>query len=202
MPPRRRRRMPPRCGDESWPGLVLEQRLERRERAFPADANYFVIAPPARRLLETALHDVHVRGTARLRSQGDLQRHRSDGIAIRRKPERVCDEKALADLTFHDRAPEDAAEAAEDVVVEIGRWPLNRVDAERPRRRHRMRRLPPGVKRLVVEERFHDPAGRRGDHRGHVELGWSHHFYRRTRRDRLLPVDRPGASRAWSRAAV
>ena len=99
---------------------MLEQRLQRRERAFPADANHFVIPAPPRRFLEPALHDVRVRGTARLRSQGDLERHRSNRIAIRRQPERVRDEKALADLTFHDRPPEDAAEAAEDVVVEIG----------------------------------------------------------------------------------
>src|SRR4030095_14749867 len=121
----------PRVCLESWPGLVLEQRLQRRERALPADANHFVIPAPPRRFLESALHDVYVRGTARLRSQGDLERHRSDGIAVRRQPERVRDEKDLADLTFHDRPPEDGAEAGEDVVVEIGRRPLNRVDPQR-----------------------------------------------------------------------
>jgi len=37
-----------------------------------------------------------------------------------------------------------------------------------------MRHLPPRVERFRVEERLHDAARRRRDHRGHVELGWRH----------------------------
>ena len=70
----------------------------------------------------------------RLGSQPDVERHRTDRLAVRRQPERVGDDETFADLAFHHGPPEHAAKAAENFVVEIDRRTLDRVHAKRSRR--------------------------------------------------------------------
>ena len=75
-------------------------------------------------------------------------------------------------MALDDRPPEHAAKAAEDLVAEIGRHPLDRVGTERAGRRHRMGDLPPHRERVGVEERLHHARRRRSDDRRDVET-WS-----------------------------
>jgi len=70
----------------------------------------------------------------RLGSQPDVERHRTDRLAVRRQPERVGDDETFADQAFHHGPPEHAAKAAENFVVEIDRRTLDRVHAKRSRR--------------------------------------------------------------------
>src|SRR5438034_7899459 len=91
----------------------LQQRLQRGERALPAEADHFIVAAPPHALLESGLRHAYP-CRVRLALKHHLKRHRTDRIAVGRKPERVGDKKAFAGLALDHRPPEHAAKAAED----------------------------------------------------------------------------------------
>ena len=153
--------------------LPFEQRFERVERAFPAEADHFVVAPPPLAVVTAGLsHTQPCRGAAVLtdRRAGHFHRHRPDRIAIRRQPEAVGDEEPLSRLEQHHRSAKHAAEPAENLVAEIGGPPFNRVRSERARRRDRSDDLPPRAQRGRIEERLEDDVGRRLDQHRDVQL--------------------------------
>src|SRR5438128_2658085 len=110
---------------------LLQQGLQRGERAFPAEPDHLVVSTPADVLFETGLRDAHARRRGSLGLQRHVQRHRPDRVAVGRKPERVGDKEPTTGMTLDDRPSKDAAQTAEDVIAEVGRRPLDHVRAER-----------------------------------------------------------------------
>ena len=88
-----------------------------------------------------------------------LERHRADGRTIRWQPVRVGEKEFPARLEVDHRGVERAAEPSEQVILPLGRFPLNRVTAEWPRHAERAAHLPPGAERLGVEEGLQDNCG-------------------------------------------
>src|SRR5215831_4516447 len=71
--------------------LSFQERLERKERALPARLKYFIVAAPARAFFESALPDAHACRRFFRRAR-HLERHRTDGVAVRRQEVHVGDE--------------------------------------------------------------------------------------------------------------
>src|SRR5687768_11497743 len=92
-------------------------------------------------------------GTVAVRRAGALKRHRSDRIAVRRKPVDVSDEELTPGLELDDRSTQRAPEPPEHVVTPLGRIPFDGVAAERPWHAERPPHLPPRGQRLMIEER-------------------------------------------------
>ena len=76
--------------------LFFQQCLERRERAFPAEADHFVVPAPAHALLETGLRDAEACRAAGFRLQRDFERHRANRVTVGRQPEGVGHQEPAA----------------------------------------------------------------------------------------------------------
>src|SRR5262249_28527602 len=143
---------------------------ERLEGALPAQSNDVVVAFPPLAFLEPRLDHAYARLAVAGRLARDVERHRTDRVAVGRQPERVGDKESVARMELHHGAPEHPAEAPQDLVAKIRRQPLDGVRPERARRGHRMRDLPPGAERVAVEESLDDSPRGRGNHDRNVEI--------------------------------
>jgi hypothetical protein len=75
---------------------------------------------------------------------------------VRRHPVRLGHEKLVAGADVHDGAMKDPAEGAKHIVAIRRRRPLDRVDTERHRGRHRTNGLPPRAQGVGREEAVED----------------------------------------------
>ena len=110
--------------------------LSLDQRGFPAAIHDLEVALPARTLAFAALPDRHHRlAVVAVRAAVHLERHRADWLAVGWLPVGLGEEERAVRAVVDDRAVERSAETPEHIVLELGRLPLDRIQAQRARRR-------------------------------------------------------------------
>ena len=127
-----------------------------------------VIPLPALAVLDAALENPHSRGRP-VDGTGDLQRHRTDRLAVEREPVGIGHEEFAARAEFHHGPVKDAAEGAENVILKRRGLPFNGVDTQGPGGCDRADGLPPGRQRVGIEKRGQHAGGRGRNQDGVLE---------------------------------
>src|SRR5262249_10763518 len=144
---------------------LLEQFFQRRQRGLPSVPNHLVIPAPPDAVVAPGLRDAEARGYAAGSGCGavDLECHRPDRIAVRRKPEAISNKEAPTRFDVHHGSSEDAAESSQDFISKVSRLPFDRVRPQRARCRDRADSLPPRAQRGRIEKCVEHARRRRAD---------------------------------------